>query len=1016
MKIGILQFSDIHIKSSNDVVLSRVKEIYSACKSNINETVKIIIVTTGDISWSGDSFEYNLAKLFFQELCQMIKSERYINSIDFVFVPGNHDCSFPSQDVVRECILRDQSRVDDIHEDLIDMCLSPQKNFWNFLSEISGEKYHPKISYRKSIQLSTSKSIHFHCYNTSLFSTRQESVGSLIVPKSSFLNSNNIAKEDIVISIYHHCTGWLSPNTNENNKKIFENHLFKSSNIVMCGHEHQAKLQITSSLASGEELIYLESNALQNEEESSFGFLLYDTEQNNISIFEYKFNGEEYIQADPKVVYVKSKINGIAINDDFKDTLNHIDIPIKHPKKDHLQLSDIFIYPDLEPLLSLDEEYEKYIDASELIKNPDNQSVILIEGSAQSGKTSLLRMLYLQLYNNGYYPLWIDGDELKSINTDDITKRDYKKQYNYRNFDFNQYMKLDNAKRILLIDNLNNSILNKDGITKIIDKFSTNFSTVIITNIESNDVKSLLLTFDKSSAFKRYRLLNFGYLKRNQLINKWLRLGADPYSINEALLEHEVKLTFDQITNLLGEQLIPSYPIFILTLLQGLNHNLQTFDITQTSYAYCYQTLIIVSLFRANVNNENINGIINFITELSYELYDTNKKYISKEDLTIFYNKYESKYQVPYSYDKIVSILCESYLLSEKEEEIYCFTYKYIYFYLVAKKISTIINTDKGSAIIKKLCKELHKEQNANILVFITHHNGDNNLLEELLFSSMLPFESYEPITLKTTDALFTFLSSFVEDISNDILISDMDHNENREKLLKKQDKLNGINKRYNDKKDDIENEESIDNKDIIDITQTFKIVKILGQIVKNQKGSFEKDKIISLLTEAYLVCFRTINFYRNKLVEGRKDIIDYFVSEIKKNNRYGIEEKDLENRINSLLMMMLYRVCLSTFSNLSLSVGTSRMDSIYDTVANNINSPAAKLISFTIKTYYGSLKIVELEELANELKNNPVATHILKARVINYVYNNQVEYSIKQKIGKICGLRLINQGNLKKR
>ncbi len=1019
MKLSILRFSDIHIKSSDTALLSRVDAIYRACKTNINETMKVIIVVTGDIAWAGNQDEYALAKLFFQELSSKIRSEHYINSIDYVFVPGNHDCAFSDQEVIRECILRDQSKADDIHKELVEVSLNPQKNFWQFYSEMVNEEYEPTISYKKSFQLSLDKSIHFHCYNTSLFSMKHETVGSLIVPKSSFLYSTDTAKEDIVISIYHHCTGWLSPNTVENNKKLFENHLFKTSNIIMCGHEHQADLHVTSSLESGEELLYLESNALQSGDNSGFGYLLYDTDQNNVSIFEYEYNGREYLSSEPKVIYIKSKINGISINEEFKESLNHIDVPIKHPKKNPLLLSDIFVYPDLEPLIGLDEEYGRFIDASELINNPDNQSVIFVEGNVQSGKTSLLKMLYMKLYNNGYYPVLVNGNELRNINIDDVIKRNYKKQYNYRNFTFNQYMQLDKVKHILLIDDLNNSSLNNDGVKSVLDKVIANYGLVIVTNFESNDVKSLLLSLDKNSIYKRYRLLNLGYLKRNELINKWLRLGADPYSINEALLEHEVKLTFDQITNLLGEQLIPSYPIFILTLLQGLNHNLQTFDITQTSYAYCYQTLIIISLFRANVNNDNINGIINFLTELSFELYNENKKYISKDKLVEFYRKYETKYQVSHNLEKLLTILCDSCLITEKEPDIYCFAYKYVYYFLVAKKISTMINKKEGEEIVKTLCRELHKEQNANILVFITHHNGDNNLIEELLYSSMLPFEDYTPITLKPSDPLFSFLSTLVEDISNDVLISDVDHKKSREKSLKKKDKYDSLKR--SDNKDNISeitsnNDTNIEDKNVIDITQTFKIVKILGQIVKNQKGSFEKSKIISLLTEAYLVCFRTINFYSSKLEEEKADIIDYFIQEFKKNGKYEINEKELERKINSLLMMMLYRVCLSTFANLSLSIGTSKMDSIYDTVANNIDSPAAKLISFTIKTYYGSLKMTELEDLVDEFKSNPVAMHILKARVINYVYNNPVEYTMKQSIGKVCGLRLINRGNLKKR
>ena len=40
---------------------------------------------------------------------------------------------------------------------------------------------------------------------------------------------------------------------------------------------------------------------------------------------------------------------------------------------------------------------------------------------------------------------------------------------------------------------------------------------------------------------------------------------------------------------------------------------------------------------------------------------------------------------------------------------------------------------------------------------------------------------------------------------------------------------------------------------------------------------------------------------------------------------------------------------------------------------------------------------------------------HILKARVIKYVYNNHVNFKDKQAIGKICQLELVNKGDLKK-
>ncbi len=44
-----------------------------------------------------------------------------------------------------------------------------------------------------------------------------------------------------------------------------------------------------------------------------------------------------------------------------------------------------------------------------------------------------------------------------------------------------------------------------------------------------------------------------------------------------------------------------------------------------------------------------------------------------------------------------------------------------------------------------------------------------------------------------------------------------------------------------------------------------------------------------------------------------------------------------------------------------------SGLDDIYDVVAKKIDSPAAKLITFTIKSYYDKMNLAELESLMIE-------------------------------------------------
>ena len=192
----------------------------------------------------------------------------------------------------------------------------------------------------------------------------------------------------------------------------------------------------------------------------------------------------------------------------------------------------------------------------------------------------------------------------------------------------------------------------------------------------------------------------------------------------------------------------------------------------------------------------------------------------------------------------------------------------------------------------------------------------------------------------------------------------------------------------------------------IVDITQTLKVITILGQIVKNQHGTFEKEKLIQLIESAYLACFRLINFFSSMLLDAK----DEFLATL--NKKIGNSEKGkviIKKEIYDILYFLGYKMCLSSFSNLMQAIGTSSLTSLYDISAERIGSPAARLITFSIKTYYDRMSIPELESLMEEYKNNPVATHIIKARVANNLYNNHVPYDKKQKISSICNIKLIN-------
>ena len=1023
MKTALVQISDIHISRSNDFIISRVKHFVAATKDVINECQRVVFVLAGDIVNTGQKVEYEFAQKFFQDIEEGLKKEAaQIEAFDYIIVPGNHDCYLPETEekTIREGIISLCKNNDVIdNSEYIKLFMDVQSDFWNFYSDMTNDSDVPFVSKQKVINLSEELSLEFHLYNSSLLSLRKEIVGSLIIPENYFLTSTDFKQNKIIISVFHHNTGWLCPNTNNNNKKQFETHLFNNSNIIICGHEHEQETKTLSEFTGNSEVLYFEGGAFQYGKKSEFNILVIDSEKLDITC--YNFNYQHY-ENNPSLNHytpvslpsksIKAKNHKFVLNKSFQDELNRMNIPIKLSNKPDLNLTDIYVYPDLEPILNSIDVYAQYVDASELTLESINMRTIFIEGEAQSGKSSLLNMIFLASYKRGMYPILIKGKEIDSEHTANILEKKFKRQYDIDTMPYELYKQQPKESKMLIIDNFDDCILNNETRKNVLQKLELHYGTIIISLKETLDIRTLAYSGKSGEFVKQYKILSFGSVKRNELIEKWVRLQADPQLTDQRYIEREVKVLFDQMTNLLGEQFITPYPVFLLSLLQSLSKTFEPFQIEQTYYAYCYNSLILFSIQSTGVDADTQKEYMNFLTELAYYMYDSDRKKIKYKELDDFINKYKTKYLYKSSLDKTLKDFCDANILRVEDEIVYMFSYKYIFYYLVAQKLSTFVTKKEGQEKVQSLCLEMHKEESANILIFLVYHSKNNDMIETLLLASMMPFDKYEPITLSDDDGFIKKISEQLSNIKNNVLITDINPAEERKRALKDSDEIQRRTQRIKSlEEEQTELEEIERNQDIKDIIQTFRAIRILGQIVKNQKSDIDLSNLIDILTQAYLTCFRMVSFYSHYLENIEDDLINEVI-ENHKNNPH-MDSEYVRNRVETMLISMLYRICLGSFSTLSLAVGTQKMDEIYDIVANKIGSPAAKLISFTIKSYYGPLKITELEELMYEFKDNPIAKHILKARTLKYIYNNTVSFKDKQRIGQICDMKLLNSAQI---
>ena len=1021
MKVAIVQFSDLHITSADDYIVKNAATVARSFKAIVNTCSKVIIVVTGDIIDKGKVENFAFAKQFFDSIKTELYKEATLQSFDFVFVPGNHDLDFSNESQLRPLVLKEIQNKDVIEqEEYVNTCLAPQKQFWKFVSEMENEERKPCVAYTKFISLDKDCKIIFHCYNTAFLSTVNEKPQELLLPEN-FFQKHEILDDnckEIVISLFHHKTGWLSTRTPHNNQHAFCEHIERSSQILMCGHEHQSKYTISSDLENVDKVIYLESNSMQQGSKQSFCVHVIDTEYELVlAPSEIIINADgTFDQIDYPEQKIISKKHALSFSDDFSNYLSRLDAPIKHPNCELLTLDDVYVFPDLEPLSSLDnDKMYSYIDSESLVETISSGQIVFLEGDNQCGKTALLKKMIRQSYQKGVYPILISGSDVKIVKMGGILRDAFKKQYASKGMDYTGYLQFERKKRSVFIDNIDKSKLNQEGVFEVLKALLLNYDYVVVTTNTDNSVLGLLQKSRQDDVVKRYLIHALGHVKRNRLIEKWILLGTDRHSINTNEVINMATSIFNKLSEMLGKQLLPSNPIFLLILLQEMNIDMKQYDIAPTSYANLYHSLLIAALNKHNVPQNNFNGIIQFLSELAYMMYKCKKKYI-KYDYNVdgeigysqFYDSYLEKRNMPYSKDQLLEILIGSRLLIEQELKTYSFTYKYIYFYLVANSIATMNEKKVHDEEIKTLCEKLYREENGNILVFLAYLDKDLSLIDEIKFASWLPFENMQPITFEQNDSIYKRLESLVKSVSDEVLRTDVDQKKERNRLLEAQDKREMVDNRKGDESRKFTEEDYEKDKNLQDMNIMLKAIQIIGQIIKNQRDVLLKKEIVELLTDAYLATFRSLSFFTEMLEQGKDEIVEDFITNDKEYT--DINKKELVEKVNVLFQMMLLRICLSSFSVLCSSVGTSGINDLYDKVAKEkVNTPAADIVTFTIKSYYGNLNEKELEEVVKKYKNNPVVLNIIRARVRSYVYTHNLGFEKIQRIGSISGMRLLN-------
>lgn len=684
-------------------------------------------------------------------------------------------------------------------------------------------------------------------------------------------------------------------------------------------------------------------------------------------------------------------------------------------------LDKLFVYPDIiEDKVDLKLERNE-IDSEEL-KNISTfeHKYILIEGEEQSGKTSLCNMLFLHYYESEFYPIIINGEEISGkADVLNITNNVYKKQYDCTNY----YNHLDKNSRILLVDDVDEKLANFENFSKFITSSKKHFEYIIIFIDKLSNLSDQSLEHNAFLYFHNFSIRSLGHRKRNELIKRCISHDENTeFDINNN--DHLAKLDRDtkHINTIIGTNIVPSYPVFIVTIFDTVESALPQ-DLSKTSYGHCYQAMITMSLAKYGIKAGDIDGYFNFLTELAYFMFEKDSKKISVEELEKFKRKYIKQY-IDINLENVIRKLKQANII-KLENNLYNFHYIYIYYYFVAKYIADKADGKPIKKQVANLISNIHLTENANIIIFIAHHTRDKNFLDDVQLSAMSAFNELPEATLTGKEKnIITAASKNLE--KRNLPNANHDIEKERNRNLQKKDELESASLEEeveDDRDEEIEKgDEENFNRLRIEIKKSAKSMEIIGQILKNQYGSLEKNKLLDLFEEGQNAGLRFIKSFMN-FIENDRDFLEYLVQlglekiTEEKNIKMSTLEKKKESQ--KIVARFSYSIIFGWMNKIVDSLGYNKLIEIADAVAKKNNSVSSKLINLSIHTWHTkNLDFNKIKSMYNEFKNdgNHLAIHMLKDIVSRHIYMHPVEFRDKQRLQSLLNFSIQGQVSAQKK
>lgn len=689
------------------------------------------------------------------------------------------------------------------------------------------------------------------------------------------------------------------------------------------------------------------------------------------------------------------------IKESFKIYLNDLEAYFAHSKVDPLRLEDIYIAPDLKDLnngkKTTTVKVENLDNLTDAIDVEGTKFAFL--GNDSAGKSANCKYLFQKYFELGLYPVLISGSDVGSnIRSETLKNLIEEKIADQYEVPF-KLSEIDDTRVIVIIDDFHKATKGKNRYwPSLMKNLEELFHHIVVTG------NSLMLieNLNKQDAFKNFKvfaILEFGPKFRYELVNKWNTIGIETrfQDHNEILRKNDAYLS--HIKAIIGKNYIPSYPFYLLSMLQALESgNVQ--NPNYSIHGFYYEVLINECFSKAIKDRKEISLYYNYLTQFCFFLFEQGVKDVSLEEFDAFHKMYCQKHDLTYRKETILETFDSAKLLYINSR-VYI-KEKYVYYFFVAKYIANeIANRDEIKELVTKMCYRVFRDEYASIIMFVTHLSKDNFIINELIkiANSLFPEANVAQLQDDINE-----INELVESIPEQVLeIVNVDEQRNVE--LQEEEEFEKLEKELEEEKTNYDNFSLNDDISSIDffarITRALKTIDILGQVAKKHWGELDGEQKLNLVTTTYNVGLKTLDFYLQLLQRNSKDIVEHISQLIKE--KHFKDKHSLEKGIEEASRNFIFRLCfMSSFGitkRISNAIGYDKLKNTFEKALAARPYNSVKLIDLAIKLGYSNLasQVDTILVYKDDMDKNKLSTVVLQNLVIDYMYMFDTDYRTKR-------------------